>query len=378
MKILIVIPSFPVNVEDTKGGVASALSNLLKGFEISDISVRVVSFNREVSQTIIVNYSHNITIYYTAESKLPHVINFIFKGSATIKNHIREFDPVIIHYVMSGYILLTKFFGLLHKIPMVTIHGIPFAEARQKEKIKDKLVWYSNGIVEFLLCPSNIIHLSNYSAKLHGNNNKSIVAIIPNAINPSYFDLPLKTTTNNRILYIGSIDTNKNIMFLLKALKALVENKFYFTLAVLGGFVEDNYKEEVLSYIKDNQLEKNVTFYGWVPQQKLKSILSESDILMVSSKQESLPMVIAEAMSAGKVVVSSITGGTSEMITNGVDGFLYNISAIENVLPILEKLYDNDKLVCQIQGKAKQKAMATYHCNMVAQKTIAFYKSVLK
>jgi len=35
---------------------------------------------------------------------------------------------------MSGYILLTKVFGLFHKVQMVTIHGIAFPEARQKEK----------------------------------------------------------------------------------------------------------------------------------------------------------------------------------------------------------------------------------------------------
>ena len=378
MKILIVIPGFPVNVNDIKGGVGSALSNLLKGFESLDISIRVVSFNREVSKSFTVNYSDNVIIYYTAESKLPHILNFIFKGSATIKNHIKEFDPALVHYVMSGYILLTKTFGLLHKTPILTIHGIAFPEARQKKKIKDKLVWYSNGIVELLLRPSNIIHLSEYATNLHSTKRKDTVAIIPNAINPSYFELPLKNSTNNRILYIGSIDANKNIIFILKTLKVLIAKKFYFSLGVLGGFVEEKYKEEVLLFIKDNQLEKNVTFYGWVPQQKLRSILTESDILMVSSKQESLPMVIAEAMSAGKVVVSSITGGTPEMITNGVDGFLFNTSSVENVISILEELYDNDKLIYQIQMKAKQKAMASYHCDIVAQKTISFYKSVLR
>lgn len=134
----------------------------------------------------------------------------------------------------------------------------------------------------------------------------------------------------------------------------------------------------MLSYIKNNSLERHVSFYGWVLQQKLQAVLAQSDILMVSSKQETLPMVIAEAMSAGKVVVSSNVGGIPEMVTHGEDGFLYNISAVENVLLILEQLHNNNILVQQIQARAKRKAMDTYHCDIVAQKTIAFYKLLLQ
>ena len=133
MKVLIIIPEFPINLENIKGGVSSALSNLLNGFSHSDILLKVVSFNRDINGLVVINYSPNIEINYVPEGKFPHVFNFIFKGSFVIKKYIKEFNPDIIHYAMSGYILLTKIFGLSNKVHLVTIHGIAFFEAKQKK-----------------------------------------------------------------------------------------------------------------------------------------------------------------------------------------------------------------------------------------------------
>ena len=59
MKVLIIIPAFPINLENIKGGVNSALSNLLKGFASANIDVRIVSFNREISKLLKIKSIRN-------------------------------------------------------------------------------------------------------------------------------------------------------------------------------------------------------------------------------------------------------------------------------------------------------------------------------
>ncbi len=376
MKVLVIIPEFPLNLENIQGGVSSALSNLLYGFSHSDITVTVVSFNRNIKKLIVINYSPNIEINYVPEGKFPHVFNFLFKGSFVIKKYIRQFNPDIVHYAMSGYILLTKVFGLSGKVYLVTVHGIAFLEAKQKKELKQKLVCYTNGIVEKLLCPKNIIHISKYSLSLF-NKKKDNITIIPNAIHPGYFKLPLKIVTNNKLVFVGGIDANKNILYLLKTLKVLVQKKFLFSLDVLGDYIDAAYKQEVLSFIQENKLEKYITFHGWVNQQRLQQVLTQSDILIVCSKQETLPMVIAEAMSAGKVVVSSSVGGIPEMITHESDGFLYDLANVESLVCTLERLHNNSKLVQQIQSGAREKVLVKYSSKHVAEKTISWYSSLL-
>lgn len=377
MKVLILIPGLPANINDIKGGVNSALINLLIGFSKTVISVRVLSFNRDTASVRTAHFANNVEIYYIPESGLPHIFNFASKGSGEVRKHIQDFNPDVVHFAMSGYILLTGLFGLRKKKSLVTIHGIAFKEARQKETCKEKLVWYSNGIVEILLRPANIIHLSKYSYSLLSAHQKGRFTIIPNAVNPRFFDLPLKTGTNNTIIYAGSIDANKNIIFLLTTLNSLLAKNIFYYLSVVGDFTDIHYKEEVLSYINNHQLEQYVTFHGWLSQDKFQHELVKCNILMVSSKQESLPMVIAEGMSAGKVVVSSLTGGTPEMITDNFNGFLFDLSQPAVAVEILERLYNNNSLVQSIQLAARQTAIETYHSDKVAEKTIEFYKSVL-
>ena len=376
MRVLIVIPAFPLEIAAIKGGVNSALSNLLKGFSGIPIKIRVVSFNREIAKPVIKRYSDNISIHYMPEGKLPHVLNFLFSGSVILKQHIKEFEPSILHYAMSGYILLSKFFkGNASIKQIVTIHGVPFAEAKTKINLKEKLVYYTNGIVETFFSPKNIIHISSYSAGQYKNKNKT-TTIIPNAVDPVYFTLPVKFGTNNKLIYIGSIEARKNLIHILKAVKVLMDKNIFFTLSILGGFTDEIYKKEVLGFIENNNLKNVITLYGWTSQQEVQTVLVQSDILVLSSFQETLPMVIAESMSAAKVVVCTAVGGVPEMINNEKDGFLFNSNNIDNIVFILEKLYHNDSLIRQIQLTARNRAVLNYHCEIVAKKTLQFYQSL--
>jgi glycosyltransferase involved in cell wall biosynthesis len=89
-------------------------------------------------------------------------------------------------------------------------------------------------------------------------------------------------------------------------------------------------------------------------------------------------MVIAECMSAGKVVIASRVGGIPEMINHGVNGYLMDINQPETLIDVLDDLYNNESKVKMISEKAKADAVNKYHCKSVAERTIAFYKEVSK
>jgi glycosyltransferase involved in cell wall biosynthesis len=60
-----------------------------------------------------------------------------------------------------------------------------------------------------------------------------------------------------------------------------------------------------------------------VPDEQLPYYYNAADCFVIpSSSGEGLPMVLLEAMSCGLPVVSTITGGTAEIIKEGVNGFL--------------------------------------------------------
>lgn len=378
MKVLIPVPQLPLSLSDIKGGAHSAVINLLNGFSHFDINVKVISFSKEVNKSFKINFSEKIEIIYEYEGLFTHhAMNYLFFGKLILKKYIKAFNPDIIHFQAGNSFLLSKFPDLLDKKSVLTIHGMASEEAKRKIKLSDRLKWRINDSLNKLLIPNNIIHLSNFSFNRFKNISSRNYDIIPNALEESYFNIPAKNYTDNVLLYIGVIDNNKNIINLIRSIKFLKERDIIYKLEVLGDFNNKFYKDYILKYINQNRLEDDIHFNGWVNSNQVKNYLHQSDILVVSSFHESLPMVIAEAMAAGKIVVASSVGGIPEMINDGLDGYLYNLNSPGELNEILEILYNNHSEILKISKEAKITALKKYMAKNVAERTIQFYNKCL-
>lgn len=378
MRILMLAIHFPLEIENIQGGVHSAISNLLKGFAAYDIRVRLVTFNNEVKEEKVIQLTKNIDIVYYPEGSFPfHSLNYFWKCGALVRRQIAIFNPDLIHYEAGDTFFFTKIFGLNKVKHLQTIHGIAMAEGKVSRSFKSKMTSYFNGLMEKLMFPKNIIHLSQYSKRIYDGINLDHFTIIPNAVTEKYFALPVKESTDNRLLYIGTIDRNKNILFLLKGLHEMAKINKPFHLDILGGFKDPEFQKEVEGFIEDNKLSKYLTFHGWVPQSRVIFMVAAADILVVSSKQESLPMVIAECMAAGKLILASTVGGIPEMVIDGETGYLIDNKNLSSLVVRLEELYNNADKVKAISLNGKAYANQNYHCEHVAKKTIAFYHLII-
>lgn len=378
LKVLIPINEFPTDINNIRGGVHAALKNLLIGFSKKDIIVRVISFNKEIKKNIKQNFSDNIEIHHTFEGPLPfHSLNYFFIDSFKLKKHVNEFKPDIIHFEAGDAFLLTQ--QLISKrIPyLLTIHGIAIAEGKIERNLHKKLSSYFNGLLDKLLFPKNIIHLSNYSKKIYSDKAIYNQAIIPNALSEHFYKLQQKTKTENKLIFIGVLNDNKNLLMLLEALKLLNNKNMHFHLDVLGDFKDLNYKVIIEAFITQNHLQKQIKFHGWVKQNDTLKLIEAADILVLASKQESLPMVIAESMAAGKAIVASNIGGVSEMVQQNVNGFLFEPNQVSALSDCLEKLYNNNNTIQQFSVASNKIASTMFHCNEIAKQTISFYQKIL-
>ena len=379
MKILILGPGLPQNINNIKGGVHSAVINLLYGFLSKNIDIRVISFTKEVKKKTIVKFSERIEIIHEPEGPFSfHSINYLLNGTFILKRNIKEFNPDLIHYQTGNTLMFTKLLGTCRVKTIHTIHAFAFEEMKTKSTVKDKLTFWYNGVVNNLLPINNIIYISDSSKQSHINIKIKNSIVIPNALRPDYFNLLTKRKTTNRILYIGVINNRKNLLFLLKTINQLFSENINYSLDVLGDFTDVEYKNVINDFLKANEISNNIKFHGWVNQSESLKFIAETDIVAITSFQETLPMVIAESMAAGKVVISSDVGGIPEMINNSVDGFLFNFLNPKLFHDILHKLYNNHDFIFEIGSKAKDRAISTYHCDNVASKTISFYRKCLE
>jgi len=118
-----------------------------------------------------------------------------------------------------------------------------------------------------------------------------------------------------------------------------------------------------------------VIFAGW--QTNIHPYLAAADLLLMTSKNEGMPVVIIESAFQKKMTVSTNVGGVGEFIVSNVSGILVNrnISEIGNALH--DSLTNEDTLV-RIGNAAYQIAMKSFTQISYLEKHLALYRKVLK
>lgn len=142
--------------------------------------------------------------------------------------------------------------------------------------------------------------------------------------------------TPKRLLFVGRLVEIKNVEYLIKGLAYLKENNRDFICDIIG---EGPLKEELKNLSKSFNLQDNVNFLGF--KSDVKSYMENSDVFIMTSIMEGIPLVIIEAFGNRLPVVASAVGGINEMIESNENGILYELSDIDGFNKILLDIVDD-------------------------------------
>lgn len=154
------------------------------------------------------------------------------------------------------------------------------------------------------------------------------------------------------LLYVSRIAKEKNIDFLLDSIKVLAIKRHDFHLLMVGGGPELKHYE---NKIKHNGLNKVVTFTNMQPKKEANRYYSAADIFVFPSVTETQGIVVTEAMAAGIPAVAINKMGPSDIISDGVDGFLTSLK-VGQFSARIEQLLDDDEKRLKMGRYAKENA----------------------
>ena len=123
--------------------------------------------------------------------------------------------------------------------------------------------------------------------------------------------------TQLRVATIASLTSKKGHDVLLRAL-ALVAGRGLRVSAVFAGDGPERARLEMIA--ADLKLHESVHFLGAVSNPA--DVLAATDVFVLPSLVEGLPLALLEAMRAGKPVVATAVGGVPEAVTSGINGLL--------------------------------------------------------
>ncbi|WP_290793253.1 glycosyltransferase family 4 protein [Flavihumibacter sp. UBA7668] len=379
LRVMIVVPNMSTKIETITGGVHSAVMNLLRGFaETGEAEILLVSITEELKEPVEIQFAENIRIYYLPEGPFPSSsLNYFFVSTGRLRKILKSFQPDLVHYQIGGTLLFTRWASMFSIPHLITIHGIPWAELKIAKHWKQRLTIYLNAIIGDWLYPDNIIQISAYSREQFKNRKINQLSIIPNAIPSRYADIPLKDGMSNHLVFVGILNDLKNQLFILQVLKELKEEGIVYSIEFCGGFGSSEYQQLMEDYIRNHALEEQVQFNGWVAYSDLPAVLVKADLLVLTSRQEALPMSIAEAMAAGRPALATRVGGIPEMIDDGKNGFLIELDSTRTAKDALRQVYNDSARIRKMGEAAKHKARENYMASSVAERTQAFYQQLV-
>lgn len=210
--------------------------------------------------------------------------------------------------------LFVKVAKLFNKKVVLHIHGGGFKEffASSPKKISKALE----------KCDVLIV-LSEYWKRFFSDISKlPSIEIVNNIIPYPSIDNRLKTKSQIvNFLFLGLISEQKGIFDLVTTIaenKARLRNKMVLSIGGLGKTTQ------LTEYIKDHNVSDIVKYKGWIAGKEKIEILNSSDVFILPSYTEGIPISILEAMSYNLAIISTPVGGIPEIVKNGVNGFLVN------------------------------------------------------
>ncbi len=171
------------------------------------------------------------------------------------------------------------------------------------------------------------------------------------------------------ILFVGHLVERKGVKYLIHAISGIIKKEKNAACYIIGT----GYQEESLKKLaKGKELENYVKFLGQKTNAEVADYMNASDLLVLPSLNEGLPVVVYEALSCGIPVVATNVAGTPELVNKDV-GFLTKpknaVDLQEKILLALRKKWNTKKLL----EMAKEFSTKT-----TAKKVFDVYKKFLK
>ncbi len=196
--------------------------------------------------------------------------------------------------------------------------------------------------------------------ELAGRRRPSVIAWpgadrLPSELSPEQVGARAREPGPLRLLYVGALVRRKGLDILLRAMARLSPDTC--TLTVVGEDQRDpKYAQQVHRLMQDLALGKRVDIRGPVDDAVLQALMVTRQVLAIPSRHEGFGIGYLEGMGHGLVCLASASGGASDLIEDGVHGYLIPADQEALLVARLAELHSNRDRLSQMGQAALDRA----------------------
>jgi glycosyltransferase involved in cell wall biosynthesis len=173
-----------------------------------------------------------------------------------------------------------------------------------------------------------------------------------------------------RFLFLGLVIREKGMDELLAALASPALFARAWQLTVAGSGAIDYYRARAERF----GIADRVTFLGWVDEPTTRRLLSETDVLVLPSHFEGLPMAMVEAMAYGLAIAITPVGTVPEVIRDGENGLIVPVEDTAGLAVALARLVDEPVLRRSLGEKARAAFVRDFNIEAYGARLAELYR----
>jgi glycosyltransferase involved in cell wall biosynthesis len=307
-----------------------------------------------------------------------------FQTLLTLDKIVKEFEPDILHIHSLSVSPYAAWIRSKYKIPFVsTCHLEP-----RSSDLEVKISSFASRINDSILGDA-VIAISREIAKEYETIFRlptRRIYTIWHGIDNDYFypgsieerriaKQKFKLYSNEMVIaMIGRLDPVKGHETLFRAVNLLQEKNIPVTVLCAGqGYGEE--KDNLIQKAKDLNVIDRIHFLGMIDSRQ---VLWASDVLVLPSFREALPLVIPEAMLCKVLPIRTPASGAFDQIENGIDGFIVPFRDADTLAQCLELLIENPDLLSTMSQKAFQASLRKFTIEKMSENTNSLYEESIR
>lgn len=240
-----------------------------------------------------------------------------------------------------------------------------------------KAVKYANR-ADVVIVPTDSI-----TKKLRDWGVKKKIIPVPTGVVEEEFQLADREIIRNKygirkeetlLLLVSRLTTEKNILFVVRAVKNILRGNKQVKLLVAGG---GYLLAEIVKIAEKEGVIDSIFLAGEVAHNQLKNYYAAGDIFVYGSKSETQGMIISEAMYMGLPIVAVDATGTNSLVLNRANGFLVKEDEKEFSAAVM-KLIDDKNLREKFGETSRRIAKQNFISSICADKLVSLYEQLIE
>jgi len=164
------------------------------------------------------------------------------------------------------------------------------------------------------------------------------------------------------VLQAGRVSADKGVHTAVEAIGRLVHEQGIRDVHLqIAGTGPAAYTASLQQLAKEYGIEDKVSFLGWMPRERMPELMAKCHVLLLPTMiQEAFARVVLEAMASGLVVIGTLTGGTGELLQDGVTGLAFSPGDSHDLARQIRRLLQEPELRQRLATKGQQMVLQRF------------------